>query len=110
MSINIPPPRVCPFCASPDPESAEVRAGPHRARVVCRSCGRQLKWEPAPMTPERARSYRLWFGKYRNMTLGEIAATRDGPRYLAWLRSEPGMKWSVVAAVNCLLSHPARRD
>jgi hypothetical protein len=60
-------------------------AVPHRARLVCDGCGRWIKFLPAEWTIERAREFRLEFGKYRGYTVGEVAATAAGFHYLRWM-------------------------
>src|SRR2546430_2563844 len=80
---------------------------PHYGRVLCTACGAQVGWEPAPMTPERAASFRLPMGKHRLKTLAAIDEGGDRA-YLEWAV----MTWTnpgVVRALRAYLeTHPSR--
>jgi hypothetical protein len=52
---------------------------------VCAGCGRWIKFLPAEWTLDRARDFRLDFGKYRGRTIGEVASTPAGRDYLRWV-------------------------
>lgn len=82
----------CPYCGSVNLDTVPCRTGPHFARVRCLDCKRQLRWAPAPLSPEHARAFVMPFGKYKGMTLGAIVATPDGSRYLRWLLSEADLR------------------
>jgi uncharacterized protein (DUF3820 family) len=75
--------------------------GPHHARTGCSGCGRFVRWEPAPMTPERARAFALPFGKYTGTTLGEMLAI--DPAYLRWLAGRDNLKPGLRRALDQIL-------
>jgi uncharacterized protein (DUF3820 family) len=80
---------------------------PHYARTGCRACGRFLRWEPAPMTPERAAGFVMPFGKHQGKTLGELAETPSGRSYLEWLRIQDRIGGSMHKAIDAVLGpHP----
>jgi uncharacterized protein (DUF3820 family) len=77
---------TCPHCGSTNLVTSPTPGGPHHARTDCGDCGHFLRWEPAPVTAERANAFTLPFGQYVGRTLAEVAATAEGRRYLAWLQ------------------------
>jgi len=77
-------PEVCPYCASPRIFTVRCEFGPHYARTGCSDCQRHIKFNAAPWTLERARDFRLPFGRHTGRTVGELAGTKEGRSYLAW--------------------------
>jgi hypothetical protein len=65
-----------------------VVKAPHLRRLDCLTCGHVGKWLPSPWTPERASSFRLWFGKHEGRTIGELLTMSDGRNYLRWLAQD----------------------
>jgi len=53
---------------------------PHYGKLFCDACQRCRGWVPTP--PEDLGGWTMPFGKYKNRTLAEIAATDRG--YLEW--------------------------
>lgn len=78
-------PNACRFCGSRNLFEVRCESGPHYARIGCAECGRNQGFLPKPWTPERAAAFTLPFGKFRGKTVGELAKSDDGLRYLAWL-------------------------
>ena len=76
---------ACPQCGATKTREILLDGGPHRARLVCDACGRWIKFLPAEWTLERAQAFRLEFGKYRGLTIGEVARRAAGHHYLRWM-------------------------
>jgi hypothetical protein len=91
----------CPHCGSRRLSSARCPGGPHFGRVDCRDCGKHVRWERTPMTPERAAAFTLPFGKHKGETLAEVGSTDR--RYLEWLASLADLAPSFRRAVVCYL-------
>jgi uncharacterized protein (DUF3820 family) len=91
----------CRYCGSTDLLTVLcVPPTPHYARTGCKSCGRNLGWEPAPMTVERARAFVMPFGKHAGKTLPEV------PReYLGFLVREGIGREGTRRVVEFFLAH-----
>jgi hypothetical protein len=79
-------------------------AVPHYAGLHCDGCGRHIRFLPAEWTIERARAFRLEFGRYRGHTIGEVASTAAGWHYVRWmartLRGGPAKAAELVLATT----------
>ncbi len=78
-------PETCPRCGSPRIFTMRCTEGPHYAQTGCSDCaaaGRRshIRWEEAPMTPERAAAFVMPFGKHRGTALHAVPVD-----YLQWL-------------------------
>jgi hypothetical protein len=71
--------RVCGRCGSSDLDVADGK-GPHKASIVCRSCGRFVGWVGFPIVADEAATFVMPFGRHKGAPLGELP--RD---YLSWL-------------------------
>ena len=79
-------PKTCPKCGLKRLEIKDPR-GVHIGRYECPEHG-FLGWMPKPWTFERAKSFRMPFGRFKGKTIEEIYKLYDGPGYLAWCRDE----------------------
>ncbi len=55
---------------------------PHWGKWTCTQCGMTYGFAPTP--PEESHTYTMPFGKWKGLTLSEIATKPDGRRYLEW--------------------------
>ncbi len=94
---------LCPQCGDPLELVTENVPKPHYGAMVCRKCDVWQKWIAAPMTWEKARTYQMPFGKYRNQTIDQIGQ-RDR-EYLAWAAANL-TKGSITRAIKCYLAGP----
>jgi hypothetical protein len=65
-------------------------------------CGR-ADFARTPWTLERARAFRLYFGKYKGRKLGNLTGTDEGLGYLAWLATRDAGNASIAASI--MLEH-----
>ena len=77
--------RGCPRCHASDLATvkAETKAG-ERLKVVCAECGRFVRFAPLPWNPERAHVFVIPYGKHQGTTIGALARTMSGWKYLEW--------------------------
>ena len=92
-------PTTCPHCGSAA-LATELGRGPHYAALVCDDCGAHIKWLPAPMTFERAAAFTLQFGRFKGLTIKDIARTPRGRDYLKWLVEQSTVKGGVRRAIE----------
>ncbi len=88
----------CPWCGSENLFTVLCEQGLHYARTGCSGCGRHLRWESRPITPEDAPNEIMPFGRYRGVPLGEIDRS-----YLRWARDNAGLHGRLAAAVALVL-------
>lgn len=103
-------PDRCPYCQSVKLATTFCEPPSHHyARTDCVDCGRFLRWEPTPMTDERAANFMLPFGEHRDRSLEAIGSSAKGLSYLRWLLTNPWMSQhrGVARAVEHYLAHVA---
>jgi uncharacterized protein (DUF3820 family) len=77
--------------------------GPHHAELRCSVCARHIKFLPAPWTRHRAATFRMPFGTHAGKTLAELAQTKSGREYLAWMANQ--LEGNPGIAARILLDH-----
>jgi len=75
--------QACRFCGSTRLHLVKCDP-PHDSRLDCLDCGRRGSPLPSPWNLERARSFKLPFGKHAGLKVGELADSEDGRSYLTW--------------------------
>lgn len=96
------PVRVCQYCGSSDLFEVTCEFGPQHARLGCLNCHRHIGWVKPPMTLVEARAKRMPFGPYFSKTLGSIANSPEGKRYL--VRIQPLCRsYDLAAAIQVIL-------
>jgi uncharacterized protein (DUF3820 family) len=76
---------ACSRCGGRDLVEVPCDRGPHYRRLICRECQRHVRFVPAPWTIERARAFRMPWGKYRGQRVGDLVGSAEGRSYLHWL-------------------------
>jgi uncharacterized protein (DUF3820 family) len=94
---------ICPHCGGSDLREVRCTSGPHHARLVCRDCGRHVRFLPAPWTLERARTFVLPYGKHRGHSIGDLAGSVTGRGYLQWLATRHGNAATAAGVVLGLI-------
>jgi predicted RNA-binding Zn-ribbon protein involved in translation (DUF1610 family) len=77
-------PAHCRRCGSTEVIVTRCETGPHFATIRCSGCG----WHGFAKTPwslGRAVRFVIPFGRHKGLSVGELAQTKTGRRYLAWL-------------------------
>jgi hypothetical protein len=67
----------CPHCGYDDVPDTE-RSGDH-LKATCKQCGRYIKF-----LPQAVGDFKLWFGRFKNQRLRDVAASDEGRKYLQW--------------------------
>ncbi len=93
----------CPGCGSYRHVQIRCTNGPHHGKLVCSECGHFIRWVSAPMTPERAASFRMPFGQYMGKSLSRIASKREGRRYLSSFIDQGQATGKMVTAIQLVL-------
>jgi hypothetical protein len=96
------PAPTCPHCASSETIFARCTEGLHYGKIRCPGCG-WTTFAKTPWTLERARAFKLYFGRYRGRKLGALASTEEGRGYLAWLAAN--VEGNVGIAARILVDH-----
>lgn len=91
---------TCPRCKGSNLATTLCAPGSgNHAETRCQGCGRHIRFEPAPWSLERARSFELYFGAHRGKTIGELDRTVDGRQYLRWLAGAGKTNASKAASI-----------
>lgn len=96
------PSHVCPHCHCPGPHPVGPGTGPHTAKLVCRQCGRFLRWLSTKTPAERAAKAE----SFRRQTMAQQPATRLQRDYLAKLGYQgppPQNKLEASDAIKAML-------
>lgn len=89
--------QACPWCGS---EALDLGpgSGPHPASVVCKDCGRHVRWVGLPIDRDGAAAFVMPFGRHAGTPMGEL------PRgYLEWIAST--IKGRIAERARALLEH-----
>jgi hypothetical protein len=97
------PAATCPRCGSSETIFTRCTEGLHYGKIRCLDCGR-VAFAMAPWSLQRARSFTLYFGKYRGRQLGDLIETEDGRSYVRWLATRRDAGNAAVAA-RIMLEH-----
>jgi hypothetical protein len=93
---------TCPRCGSSETIFTRCTEGLHYGKIRCLDCGRTT-FAKAPWSVERARAFRLYFGRYRGRKLGDLIEAEDGLSYVRWLTARDAGNASIAARI--MLEH-----
>jgi hypothetical protein len=91
---------ACRYCGATDFATRPSEDPRFFARTDCRACGKLHRWEPFPMTAERAAAFVLPYGRHKGRCLADVGSTDEGRRYLWWMVSRDGLSSAMRRALD----------